>query len=103
MFGAENEMKRSKVFRLCALIVGIGAMTLLTAQDVRTFLTEDNGPEYFRSNPVMILVCLAIGTVVGLSVHFVLEWSTKTKTKPNQASDATSEPAPSAASSSHQR
>lgn len=72
-------MKRNHIIRLCALVVGLSSIVWLSIQDIRTFLVEDRGIEYFRSNPIMILVCLVIGTVVGLTAHFILEWRNRKK------------------------
>ena len=74
-------MTRNNVIRLSALIVGVASLVWLSIQDVRTFLIEDKGFEYFRSNPIMILVCLSIGIVVGLTAHFVVEFLNKKKHK----------------------
>jgi len=67
--------------------MGVGSLVWLSIQDIRTFLIEDKGIEYFRSNPIMILVCLAVGVVVGLTVHFILELMGKTKQKPEMNPD----------------
>jgi len=57
------------------LVVMVGAgLIWFTVQDVRAFLVEDRGIEYYRSNPEMIGVCLAIGIAPGISIHYVQNW-----------------------------
>ncbi len=79
-----------------AIAFGVGAM--FAWKLIGHSYYPENHPQAYQPTHIPILVTIA-GGFLGVAVSMTIEMM---KRKPNQASDATSEPAPGAASSSHQ-
>ena len=67
-------MPRRKILWLCILAVTAVVLVWSFIQDLRDFLFEHRGIEYYQRNPIMIVACIAIAVAVGLTAHFILEW-----------------------------
>ena len=65
-------MTRRKILWLCIIAVCAAVLVWDFIQELRDFLFEHRGIEYYQRNPIMIVVCIAIAVAVGLTAHFIL-------------------------------
>lgn len=52
--------------------MGVGVFVLVSSiVNVRAFLVENDGIEYYSKRPWLILVCMVVGVSCGLVVHVI--------------------------------